>query len=85
MLCDGKMQCLECPLNSTCASSTRVFINYCGSMPNSLKEQIYHARVECRKNRRYFKYRGIQKSLSGITSTLVFPSDSEVLSAHGQF
>jgi hypothetical protein len=79
MLCDGKMQCLECPLNSKCPSSTRVFINYCGSMPGSLKEQIYRARVECRRSRRFLKYHSIQKKFSGITSAVVFQSGAGAL------
>jgi hypothetical protein len=83
MLCDGKMQCLECPLNSTCPSSTRVFINYCGSMKELIKEQIYRARVECRRNRRYFKYHGIRNTFPGITNAVVMTSDAGVLSAHG--
>ena len=82
MLCDGKMQCFECPLNSTCPSSTRVFVNYCGSMPDSLKDQIYRARVDCRKSRRYIKYHGIP---SVATNALVFPSRAGVLSDHGHF
>jgi hypothetical protein len=60
MLCNGKMQCLGCPLNSTCPSSTRVFVNYCGSMPLSLKEQIYRARTDCRVRRRQLKYNDLR-------------------------
>ena len=55
-----KMQCLECGLYNSCPSNTRVFVNYCGSMPGSLKDQIFRARMDCRIRRRQFKYRALQ-------------------------
>jgi hypothetical protein len=79
MLCDGKMQCLECPLNATCPSSTRVFVNYCGSMPLSLKEQIYRARTDCRVRRRHLKYNGIQGEITPVARpALVMTSVEEM-------
>ena len=56
MLCDGKIQCMGCPMNTTCSSSTRVFVNYCGSTSDALKDQIHRARIECRVQRRLLKY-----------------------------
>jgi hypothetical protein len=65
MMCEEKMQCLACVLNTTCPTTTRVFVNYCGSMPQSLKEQIYSARIDCRVRRRYVRYYGQHYPKSG--------------------
>jgi hypothetical protein len=82
MMCEGKMQCLECDLFSSCPSNTRVFVNYCGSMPHSLKDQINRARVDCRVRRRYLKYHGIKRSAFGINNAIVIPDDVDVFQTH---
>jgi hypothetical protein len=82
MMCNGKTQCLECALSSTCPSSTRVFVNYCGSMPNSLKDQINRARVDCRMRKRYMKYHGIQRSVFGENNAIVIQEDADVFRTH---
>jgi hypothetical protein len=79
MLCDGKMQCLECPLNESCPSSTRVFVNYCGSMRFTIKEQIYKARIDCRVRRRYLKYNGMQSEIRPVAwPAIVMTSDDKI-------
>lgn len=79
MVCEGKMQCHECAISSSCPSTTRVFVNYCGSMPFSLKEQINRARIDCRVRRRYQKYRGIQRTSWSVNNSVVFPIEEDVL------
>jgi|GEM_PF-5559428 hypothetical protein len=61
MMSVDKMQCLECSENALCPSDTRVYVNYCGSMPDSLKDDIYRAKVECRMRRRRLRYRGLSE------------------------
>jgi hypothetical protein len=76
-----KMQCMECSLFSSCPSSTRVFINYCGSMPESLKDQIWRARIDCRVRRRDLKYHGVPSTSRGVSNAVVIPADVNVLEA----
>jgi hypothetical protein len=78
-MCDGKKQCVECSLFSSCPSSTRVFVNYCGSMPATLRDQIWRARIDCRVRRRQLKYTGMQGMIRGISNAVVMPSDVNVL------
>lgn len=77
MMCDGKMQCAECPLLSSCPSDTKVFVNYCGSMNMPFKDQINHARVDCRVRRRFFKYHGNALSAALVTNAFIFPQESK--------
>jgi hypothetical protein len=78
-MCNGKKQCVECSLFTSCPSSTRVFINYCGSMPDSLKDQIWRARIDCRVRRRQLKYSGVPSVIRGINNAVIMPSDVNVL------
>jgi len=81
-MCYEKMQCMECSLFSSCPSNTKVFINYCGSMPESLKDQIWRARIDCRVRRRHLKYYGVPSASRGVSSAVVIPTDVNVLEAH---
>ena len=45
---DARMQCHICPKKELCPAETRVYINYCGSMYDELKERIRQARIDCR-------------------------------------
>jgi hypothetical protein len=48
MLSDARMQCRICPRKELCPAETRVYVNYCGSMHDELKERIRQARIDCR-------------------------------------
>lgn len=77
MVCDEKMQCIECPLLSSCPSNTKVYVNYCGSMNIPFKDQINHARIDCRVRRRFYKYRGYVRSVALVTNAFIFPQESK--------
>jgi hypothetical protein len=85
MICEEKMQCLECALFSSCPSTTRVFVNYCGSMPNSLKDQINRARIDCRVRRRFQKSHAIRRSGITVTNAIIIPDDVDILQTHSHF
>jgi hypothetical protein len=80
MTCDGKTHCIDCDLFSSCPSNTRVFVNYCGSMPQSLRDLINHARIDCRVRRRH--YRGVRSTFDGVTNAVVLSNDVNVLETH---
>jgi hypothetical protein len=56
MLSDARMQCHICPRKELCPAETRVYINYCGSMYDELKERIRQARIDCRILRNCLHY-----------------------------
>ena len=77
-----KMQCLECSENELCPSDTRVYVNYCGSMPDSLKDDIYRAKVECRMRRRRLRYRGLPEGSRIAAGAAAVMSGANLTVAH---
>ena len=43
-----KISCASCPHYDTCSKETKLFVNYCGSQTQYVKQQIQNAVMECR-------------------------------------
>lgn len=83
MMCDEKIRCMDCMSFSSCPSNTRVFMNYCGSMPRSLKDYIYRARIDCRVRRRMLKClgNGVPAAMQGVHNAVILPADIKMYEA----
>lgn len=48
-----KITCSQCPHYDSCSQKTRMFVNYCGSRINNVRENIRAAITECRSKHGY--------------------------------
>mgnify|MGYP006302889825 CR=1 FL=1 len=60
-----KMVCLQCPHYDSCPLKTRLFINYCGSKKEELREPIRAARLDCVNRRRFM----LKRRLHSLSAT----------------
>lgn len=73
MIYSRKVQCSTCGYRESCAVRTRVFMNYCGSMRESLADEISRAGRECRHHRPYTVNPG--RMVSPVTATVFDMAD----------